>query len=64
MAPATSTATASSRARRVRNALLFVLLIAASAGAAWAGDSAPVYIWRDANGVVRFSAPPVALPPR
>lgn len=58
MAPGTSIAVASSRARRLRGALLLALLLAASAVAAAGDPGAPVYIWRDANGVVRFSAPP------
>ncbi len=50
----TSPAAASAWARRWRAALLLVVLIAAPAAA---GTSAPpVYIWRDAQGSIRFSS--------
>jgi hypothetical protein len=57
MAPATSAAVASFRSRRLRVALLLAVLLIPAAAAASSDTSAPVYIWRDANGVVRFSAP-------
>ncbi len=60
MAPATSTAAASSRSRRLRLALLLAISLAPAAAHGGPKDG-PVYIWRDANGVVRFSVP---APPR
>jgi hypothetical protein len=43
--------------RRLRAALLVALVFLPSAGASRA---TPVYIWRDAGGAIRFSAPPPA----
>ena len=55
---------ASATSRRLRVALLLTMLLLPSAVAA-SGAATPVYIWRDAAGVVRFSAPPPApQPPR
>ncbi len=58
MALATSIAVASSRARRLRIALLLAVLFLPVVAAAADSNGAPIYIWRDANGIVRFSTPP------
>jgi hypothetical protein len=60
MAPATPAAISQDRWRRRGGALLLAMMLTSAAGAAWAADGkdAPVYIWRDANGTVRFTSPP------
>ena len=50
---------ASVTSRRVRAALVIAVLRAPAVGVA----APPVYIWRDANGVLRFTAPPPAPAP-
>ncbi|MBX3024655.1 DUF4124 domain-containing protein [bacterium] len=57
-APAASTA---HPRRRLGLALLLALVVAAAVAAAADQGKSTVYIWRDAGGVVRFSAAP---PPR
>lgn len=52
---------ASAAPRRLRFALLLAVLLLPSAGGTHTTASS-VYIWRDAAGAVRFSAP--APPPR
>ncbi|MFN8641007.1 MAG: hypothetical protein U0802_04860 [Candidatus Binatia bacterium] len=50
--------------RRLRLALLLAVLLLPSAGGT-SQTTSPVYIWRDAGGAVRFSAPaPVRSAPR
>ena len=55
----TVTFSASNRARvsRLRVAMLLAVLLIPAAAATAGEEEATVYIWRDASGVVRFSAP-------
>ncbi len=58
----TSPAAAAAWSRRWRAALLLAMLIAAPAAAGTAKP--PVYIWRDAQGGIRFSPGAAPVAPR
>jgi len=62
MPPDTSPAAASAWSRRARAALLLVVLVAAPAASGTAAP--PVYIWRDAQGGIRFSSGAAPVAPR
>ena len=57
MTPVPASAANPARRSRLRVALLLAFLLIPAAAASAGEEDATVYIWRDANGVVRFSAP-------
>ena len=57
MTPVPSSAPNQAWGCRLRVALLFAFLLLPAAAATAGEGEATVYIWRDANGVLRFSAP-------
>ena len=57
MTPVASSVANEARRTRLRVALLLAFLLIPAAAATAGEEEATVYIWRDANGVVRFSAP-------
>ena len=57
MTSVTSSAQKRMRPPRLRVAVLLAALLVPAAAATAGEQETTVYIWRDANGVVRFSAP-------